>query len=722
MKIEIDAGNLNYEIQGVMDKESYRRRRSLDDMTLDQDSLKDASTNGNYFVLVYKQDNDENLLQVNHIKTICRIYNEKIKTVSNFNTYLNREPHHLPNYIALFNGKTTCHDIIEDDVDRFRNVLKECVRYYKNDVLKECLTLNSSQCRNRMNNDICTDNIDKGNQYLHIILYNTFHYLVDKSFLDNLDCLKFTTSITPHTNHREIFKDIYKTSLKNLKDTQIDNVAIVAYEIDDLKFHIFQSEIILQSLFIVTALVLVVVLIWIYSSSFFIGLMTLLCIIFTLIITYFVYGRIFDMDFFPFLNMVTLIFIVGIGADDAFVYTSVWKEAKQVYIIDNNKNHIQYLVKWTIHTLRHTVLAILVTSLTTATAFFANISSSITTIKCFGLYAGMSIIVNYLLIITLFPVAVILHDKYFARCMDLCCPDIFKETPPMEYPRSSGYKLPVSKVMKFLSNITDVFFSKHLPKALYKLRFFWTVLFTALGVGMAVVTFWKPGLSLPTSRDLQMFTSSNSLEQFNLKYKNEFSFTEDNDPTLTIYVVFGIKAVDNGYYFNPDDNGHLEYSTSRIKIENEQEWLLNFCQNVKNESFYVSSTTCQFIESLFTSLQSTCIENNTQCCEQTIPMAPANYFLHCFHQSLDQNYKSSVFDRSHNLRVFMIPISTNYRRSSDSKYTDGMYKNLNAWLKNYSETIREPSMKGVWWINKDGLDLYDVQISLFEGTKQSLGE
>ena len=81
MKIEIDAGNLNYEIQGVMDKESYRRRRSLDDMTLDQDSLKDASANGNYFVLVYKQDNDENLLQVNHIKTICRIYNEKVKTI-----------------------------------------------------------------------------------------------------------------------------------------------------------------------------------------------------------------------------------------------------------------------------------------------------------------------------------------------------------------------------------------------------------------------------------------------------------------------------------------------------------------------------------------------------------------------------------------------------------------------------------------------------------------
>ena len=347
----------------------------------------------------------------------------------------------------------------------------------------------------------------------------------------------------------------------------------------------------------------------------------------------------------------------------------------------------------------------LVTSLTTAAAFFANISSSITLVKCFGLYAGTSIIANYVLMITLFSVVMILHDKYFARCMHLCCPVIFKEIPPLQYTRSSDYELPVSKVIKFLSNITDVFFNKYLPKALYKLRFFWIVLFAALGIGMAVVTFWKPGLSLPTSKNLQMFTSSNSLEQFDLKHKNEFFFTEDNDSSLTIYVVFGIKAVDNGYYFNPDDNGYLEYSNSRIEIENEQEWLLNVCQSVKNESFYVSSTTCQFIESFFTSLQSTCTENNTQCCEQTIPVTPPNYFLFCFYQSLDQNYEGafdtyhSVFDRSHNLSVFMIPISTNYRWSNDNKYADGIYKNLNYWLKNYSMNIKEPSMQGAWWID-----------------------
>ena len=186
--------------------------------------------------------------------------------------------------------------------------------------------------------------------------------------------------------------------------------------------------------------------------------------------------------------------------------------------------------------------------------------------------------------------------------------------------------------------------------------------------------------------------------------------------------------MDNGYHFNPDDNGHLEYSTERIKIENEQEWLLNFCQSVKNESFYVSSTTCDLFEFFFTSLQSDCSGGNTQCCNKTIPMVPAKDFLLCLYESVDRHVFTKfytnhpVFDSLNNLRVFIIEIKTNYRLSTENKYTDEMYENLNKWLNNHSKTLREPSMRGIWWINWNGLDFYDLQISLFEGTKQSLGE
>ena len=709
---------MNYDVDSALSKLSSRRKRSVVDIRLDYDydELKYHS-----FVLVYKNDNNENLLQVDHMKTICKIYNEKIKT---FNMYISEEPHHLPNYIAIYNNKTTCYDITKEDVDRYTNVLQECVQYYKNNQLKECLKSGEGKCQ--INSTICTKDLKSSRHRLTNILYNTFHYITDKSFVEDPTYLKLSTSITPHEEYTDVFKALHKAVLIDLSQTKINDIQIVAYEISNLKFQLFQNQIILQSLLIITAIVLVVVFIWIYSSSLFVGLMTLSCIIFALMVSYFVYGRVFDMDFFPFLNMVTLIFIVGIGADDAFVYTGIWEEAKHVYVINNSENHTQYLVKWTIHALRHAVLAMLVTSLTTASAFYANISSSITSVKCFGLYAGTSIIVNYLLMITLFPTVVILHDKYFARCMHSCCPTACKTRPLLDGVQSSGSKSFVTKGMSILTHYTDNFFKIYLPNVLFKLRYLWIVLFTALGIGMAVVTFGKPGLNLSTSKDFQMFTSSNSLEQYALKYKKEFFFPDNADSVRAVTVIFGANPVDNGNHFNPDDHGKLELTSDRVKIENEQTWLLDFCREVKNESFFINSQTCHSIELMFVGLQSPCIgiNNRSGCCNQTIPMKPEKNFLKCFFEAVSDSGPIKddhpVFDHSHNLRMLPITINTEYKWTEENQYNDRMYKELNRWFDKQKETLREVSMTDGWWFAD--LTFYDLQISLFKGTKQSLGK
>ena len=96
---------MNYDVDSALSKLSSRRKRSVVDIRLDYDY---DELKYHPFVLVYKNDNNENLLQVDHMKTICKIYNEKIKT---FNMYISEEPHHLPNYIAIYNNKTTCYDI-----------------------------------------------------------------------------------------------------------------------------------------------------------------------------------------------------------------------------------------------------------------------------------------------------------------------------------------------------------------------------------------------------------------------------------------------------------------------------------------------------------------------------------------------------------------------------------------------------------------------------------
>ena len=65
-----------------------------------------------------------------------------------------------------------------------------------------------------------------------------------------------------------------------------------------------------------------------------------------------------------------------------------------------------------------------VTSVTTAAAFYANVSSNVIAVKCFGLFSGTAIVITYLLMVTLFPCCVVLHEKYLSRCMSFLCPSV----------------------------------------------------------------------------------------------------------------------------------------------------------------------------------------------------------------------------------------------------------------------------------------------------------
>jgi predicted RND superfamily exporter protein len=63
------------------------------------------------------------------------------------------------------------------------------------------------------------------------------------------------------------------------------------------------------------------------------------------------------------------------------------------------------------YTWKRAVRAITVTASTTAVAFAANIFSPLMPIAAFGIYAGTIIPLNFVLIITIFPAAIIFHDN-----------------------------------------------------------------------------------------------------------------------------------------------------------------------------------------------------------------------------------------------------------------------------------------------------------------------
>lgn len=69
------------------------------------------------------------------------------------------------------------------------------------------------------------------------------------------------------------------------------------------------------------------------------------------------------------------IHVLGIGADDAFIFCKIWRTVKQ----EKNSS----IVKLMGDTFHHAFLTMFVTSLTTSVAFLASYTSSVTAICCF---------------------------------------------------------------------------------------------------------------------------------------------------------------------------------------------------------------------------------------------------------------------------------------------------------------------------------------------------
>lgn len=119
--------------------------------------------------------------------------------------------------------------------------------------------------------------------------------------------------------------------------------------------------------------------------------------------------------YFALFNALSIFIILGIGADDTFVFSDTWRENQHGRFRDDAQTLSAVYVK--------AGKAMLVTSLTTVISFFANMSSEFVGIKSFGAYAGLLVIVNYVGVVSYFPCVVYYHHKFLRGASYLCCCD-----------------------------------------------------------------------------------------------------------------------------------------------------------------------------------------------------------------------------------------------------------------------------------------------------------
>eukprot|EP00462_Mataza_sp_D1_P024935 CAMPEP_0175132088 /NCGR_PEP_ID=MMETSP0087-20121206/6891_1 /TAXON_ID=136419 /ORGANISM="Unknown Unknown, Strain D1" /LENGTH=1082 /DNA_ID=CAMNT_0016414425 /DNA_START=38 /DNA_END=3287 /DNA_ORIENTATION=+ len=176
-------------------------------------------------------------------------------------------------------------------------------------------------------------------------------------------------------------------------------------------------------IFIVGSFVFVFAYMWYNLQSVFLTICGMLEIILSMPLAFFCWSVLGQQKYFNTLMMLGLFIVLGIGADDIFVFCDAWAQsglqAKHI------SGSIETRFAWSY---RRAVSAMTVTS---ATTFFAFLSSALTPIPImlsFGVFAALLVLFDFILVITWFPACVVFHHRYilprvkgFCGCCSCCC-------------------------------------------------------------------------------------------------------------------------------------------------------------------------------------------------------------------------------------------------------------------------------------------------------------
>ncbi|XP_055677193.1 protein dispatched [Lutzomyia longipalpis] len=694
------------------------------------------SPNKEYSHFVMRRINhqlNESLLERNALLAMCDL-EQRIVGTNFYNDLCQREltsqhccrPWSIPNYVALLTNRSTCFDIEDEDVAIVRELLLQCFPYYHSLKLSnDCVHLKCNVPAE------CTQ---------FNAVYNILHYLADVDFLTINDSNVFLTTamvfipIARSTKSLPFFHHLMAEPLRN------ELIDVPAMDMG-LKNALFDECLLSDGWLIGLGGIFIVVCMWMYTTSLFVTTMTIVAIAFSLGVSYFIYTLIFELSFFPFMNLLAVVVIVGIGADDAFIFIKVWRccivermkssgyNFNSTSSFSSNFSHSDTLTDLMGMTLKHAALSMLVTSITTSAAFYASFVSSITAVRCFGIFAGTAVLVNYILMVTWLPAAVSIAERL--SCFPSPC-GLCKTLCTYVQNLMKRLRLAAEKIEDFI--------------ILLVLRYssIWIVLLGLIGIGSGVIVLYWPKLRLPDSPDFKLFVSSHPFEVYDSHFKEMFWFekiyTSSESFKLPLRFVWGVEPVDKGDYLNPAARGPLYLNpTFNVSLPESQTWLLDFCRKLRNQTFYQNSTgllvpNC-FIENFYTFMMRRCLDamaeiDRTPCCENTTRPYDAYIFDQCLPQSISSLYetpreffipgvagpKFARKDKASNVslvRALVVEFDSTQPFTMSYSEISRFVRDVEDWLKGELEAA-PPGMRDGWFISE--LDFYDLQDTLSQGT------
>ena len=309
--------------------------------------------------------------------------------------------------------------------------------------------------------------------------------------------------------------------------------------------------------------------------------MGLLQIVLAFPLSYFFYVFVARLTFFPFLNFIGIFVIFALGADDVFVAVDKWKNAR---LARPNAPPHEIAAK----AFPDAAGAMLLTTLTTAVAFFGTCVCPVSPILCFAVFVGMLVIGDYVLCCLLVFPALVMYDnslqaeKQVGCCchcgLRSCCCCFVKAhhtaSGDEEHAEETEHKEP-SPIHRILN---------HYYTFLHRFR--WPLL--AICGGALITSAVKAAqIELPVSADVRLFDESDNQFEANYIQRQRLLFEViESKVGSTTDVIWGVLPADTGNHNNPESWTKLKLDpTFEPSREDVQVFLRDFCDNFFAQDF-----------------------------------------------------------------------------------------------------------------------------------------
>jgi protein dispatched 1 len=184
----------------------------------------------------------------------------------------------------------------------------------------------------------------------------------------------------------------------------------------------------------VSLAVVVLVYMSFHMKSLIIGSLCMIQVVMSVPVTAILFRKGLGIDYMCAMHIFSVILVLGIGADNIFVFHDHWKHTRHLKAIGN-----RYPLRLA-YTFRKAGSAMAVTSVTTAASFLATCISPIMPVISFGVFACIVVVMNFLMIIATVPIIIIVYEvdiePWFRCCrkkgdVEEAKPDLDLEPLPM---------------------------------------------------------------------------------------------------------------------------------------------------------------------------------------------------------------------------------------------------------------------------------------------------